>query len=84
MGPGTKCGRITLPASTSRIAPDSHTPSSLVNGAVGASANKNAIAAAKIAVASSQSLRVLLSGTSEQQQRYAHGHPHGGNHITLA
>src|SRR5690349_25178743 len=84
MGPGTKRGRITLPASTSRTAPDSNTPSSLVNGAVGASASKNAIAAAKIAAASSQSLRGLLSGTSEQKQRHAHGYPHGGDHITFA
>src|SRR5579863_1726967 len=47
-----KWGRMRLPASTSRTAPDSHTPSSLVKGAAGASVSRMDNAPRKTAAAS--------------------------------
>ena len=59
IGPGIKRGNIMLPASTSRTAPDSQTPSSRVKGAVGASARRKAKAAANATIASAKRRRRL-------------------------
>src|SRR6185437_10616578 len=96
MGPGMKCGRMKFPLRTSRTAPDSQTPSSPVNGAVGASIKRNASTATNTPADSSRIRfeRKMLTamvlneaaslGVRKQDERNAHRYLYITNQIAFA